>query len=57
MKQIQSQIIAVRDRGLAGVSFFFYETLWNLTNEPTAARKQGFTKVFGRSVARQTIIK
>jgi uncharacterized lipoprotein YddW (UPF0748 family) len=57
MQQIQAQIAAVRDRGLAGVSFFFYETLWNLTNEPAAARKQGFAKVFDRPVARQTIIK
>jgi uncharacterized lipoprotein YddW (UPF0748 family) len=57
MKQIQAQIAAVRKEGLAGVSFFFYETLWKLTNEPTTARKEGFRQVFAQSVARSTIIK
>jgi uncharacterized lipoprotein YddW (UPF0748 family) len=57
MKQIQAQIAAVRKQGLAGVSFFFYETLWKLTNEPAAARKDGFKQVFAQTVARSTIIK
>ena len=57
MKQIQSQIAAVRKQGLAGVSFFFYETLWNLTAEPVAVRKEGFGEMFDRPVARQSIIK
>ncbi len=57
MNQIQTQIEAVRKQGLAGVSFFFYETLWNLSSEPAAVRKAGFGKMFDRRVARQTIIK
>ncbi len=57
MKQIQAQIAAVRKQGLAGVSFFFYETLWKLTNEPATARKDGFRQVFAQSVARSSIIK
>jgi uncharacterized lipoprotein YddW (UPF0748 family) len=57
MKQIQTQIAAVRKEGLAGVSFFFYETLWKLTSEPAAARKNGFRQAFTQSVARSTIIK
>jgi uncharacterized lipoprotein YddW (UPF0748 family) len=57
MKQIQAQIAAVRQQGLAGVSFFFYESLWKLTNEPVSVRKDGFKQAFGRSVARSTIIK
>lgn len=57
MKQIQAQIAAVRKQGLAGVSFFFYETLWKLTNEPATMRKDGFRQVFAQSVARSTIIK
>jgi uncharacterized lipoprotein YddW (UPF0748 family) len=57
MKQIQAQIAAVRQQGLAGVSFFFYETLWKLTNEPATTRKDGFRQVFAQSVARSTIIK
>ena len=57
MKQIQTQIAAVRQQGLAGVSFFFYETLWKLTNEPVVARKDGFRQVFGKSIDRPSIIK
>jgi uncharacterized lipoprotein YddW (UPF0748 family) len=57
MKQIQAQIAAVRKEGLAGVSFFFYETLWKLTTEPATTRKEGFKQVFAQSVARSTIIK
>jgi uncharacterized lipoprotein YddW (UPF0748 family) len=57
MKQIQTQIAAVRKQGLAGVSFFFYETLWKLTNEPATVRKDGFKQVFAQTVARSSIIK
>jgi uncharacterized lipoprotein YddW (UPF0748 family) len=57
MQQIQTQIAAVRKEGLAGVSFFFYETLWKLTSEPAAARKDGFRQAFARSVTRSSIIK
>jgi uncharacterized lipoprotein YddW (UPF0748 family) len=45
MKQIQTQVAAVRKQGLAGVSFFFYESLWKLSNEPLATRKQGFKQM------------
>jgi uncharacterized lipoprotein YddW (UPF0748 family) len=57
IKQIQAQIAAVRKEGLAGVSFFFYETLWKLTNEPVAVRKDGFRQVFAKSIDRPSIIK
>ena len=57
MKQIQAQIAAVRKEGLAGVSFFFYETLWKLTNEPVVTRKDGFRQVFAKSIDRPSIIK
>jgi uncharacterized lipoprotein YddW (UPF0748 family) len=55
MQQIQQQVAVVRDRGLAGVSFFFYETLWNLTKEPTPNRKQGFKQLFPVPANRPTI--
>jgi uncharacterized lipoprotein YddW (UPF0748 family) len=54
MSQIQKQVAAVRDRGLGGVSFFFYETLWNLTKEPTPDRQQGFKQIFPTPVSRLT---
>jgi uncharacterized lipoprotein YddW (UPF0748 family) len=57
IKQIQTQIAAVRKEGLAGVSFFFYETLWKLTNQSITVRKDGFRQVFPKSVDRASIIK
>jgi uncharacterized lipoprotein YddW (UPF0748 family) len=57
MQQIQTQIDAVRREGLAGVSFFFYETLWKLTKESAAVRKDGFRQAFTKPVDRASIIK
>ncbi len=57
MTQIQAQIAAVRKEGLAGVSFFFYETLWKLTKESETARKDGFKQAFSKFVDRSSIIK
>ncbi|MGI0495468.1 glycoside hydrolase family 10 protein [Alkalinema pantanalense CENA528] len=42
MAQIQQQVKATRDRGYGGVSFFFYETLWNITGESSDRRKADF---------------
>jgi uncharacterized lipoprotein YddW (UPF0748 family) len=49
---IQEQVQAARDRGFLGVSFFFYETLWNLTNEPRDLRKDSLRSLFTPSVPR-----
>jgi uncharacterized lipoprotein YddW (UPF0748 family) len=57
MQQIQTQIAAVRKEGLAGVSFFFYETLWKLTKESTTIRKDGFKQAFTKPVDRASLIK
>jgi uncharacterized lipoprotein YddW (UPF0748 family) len=46
IQQIQTQVEKVRDRKFAGVSFFFYETLWNLSREPSVQRQTGFKKMF-----------
>ncbi len=46
MSQIKTQVQRVRDRQFAGVSFFFYETLWNLTGETPDRRKTGFQELF-----------
>lgn len=44
---IEDQVEAVRDRGYAGVSFFFYETLWNLSSEGTPPQRQrALTELF-----------
>ncbi|MBD2448709.1 glycoside hydrolase family 10 protein [Nostoc sp. FACHB-152] len=44
--QIQTQVQKVRDRNFAGVSFFFYESLWNLSKEPTSMRQAGLKNIF-----------
>jgi len=44
--QIQQQVGAVRRRGFAGVSFFFYETLWKRTEEPLKQRQADFSLLF-----------
>ncbi len=47
MAQIAEQIEAVRDRGYAGVSLFFYETLWNMSEAGTPLeRQEAFRKIF-----------
>ncbi|MGC1310023.1 MAG: glycoside hydrolase family 10 protein [Phormidesmis sp.] len=47
MDQIVEQVDAVRDRNFSGVSFFFYETLWNLSTEGTVAERQSsFQEIF-----------
>ncbi|WP_414549197.1 glycoside hydrolase family 10 protein [Anabaena sp. CCY 0017] len=46
IEQIKTQVEKVRDRKFAGVSFFFYETLWNLSQEQPLKRQIGFKKIF-----------
>jgi uncharacterized lipoprotein YddW (UPF0748 family) len=46
MKRIKTQVQAVRDRNFAGVSFFFYESLWQLAEEPAQHRQQTFKFLF-----------
>jgi uncharacterized lipoprotein YddW (UPF0748 family) len=46
MQQIETQVKNVRDRKFAGVSFFFYETLWNMSKEPLQERQTRLQKIF-----------
>jgi uncharacterized lipoprotein YddW (UPF0748 family) len=46
MQQVKTQVQSVRDRKFAGVSFFFYETLWNLTKEPSSERQASLRGIF-----------
>ena len=50
--QIEAQIETVREQQFAGVSLFFYESLWNLSTEPPAERLKSFKKVFSAAVKR-----
>lgn len=54
-KQIQTQVQEVRKREFAGVSFFFYETLWNLAKEKPFERQSVFQELFSVSVKRPNI--
>ncbi|MDJ0688124.1 MAG: glycoside hydrolase family 10 protein [Xenococcaceae cyanobacterium MO_188.B32] len=50
--RIQQQVDATRDRNLAGVSFFFYESLWNLATESPLNRQYRFQFLFQEKAKR-----
>jgi uncharacterized lipoprotein YddW (UPF0748 family) len=54
--QIQQQVETVRDRNFSGVSFFFYESLWTLTQEPSAQRQNAIASLFPEPVKRPAIV-
>ncbi|MEH2049078.1 glycoside hydrolase family 10 protein [Nostoc sp.] len=45
MQQIKSQVRAAQERGL-GVTFFYYESLWNDAQESLEERQAGFQNLF-----------
>jgi len=51
MNQIQQQVRAAQSEGL-GVSFFFYQSLWDNAPESIAERKSGFRSIFPKAVPR-----
>ena len=54
MQQIQSQVQAAQERGL-GVTFFYYESLWERAPEPVAERQAGFQNLFRTPALRARI--
>ncbi|HEY9696037.1 MAG TPA: glycoside hydrolase family 10 protein [Trichocoleus sp.] len=54
IRQIQSQVRATQSRGL-GVSFFYYESLWDEASEPIADRQSGFQLLFPYPALRSSI--
>ncbi len=46
MAQIQAQVEQVRRHQYAGVSFFFYESLWQWAREPIQYREAGLQQLF-----------
>ncbi len=54
MEQIQSQVRAAHQRGL-GVTFFYYESLWNYAQESVELRQAGFKNLFPRFARRSRI--
>ena len=53
--QVQNQVQSARDQGLAGVSFFYYETLWNNTPQTPTERQSAFRKLFPTPVKRPNL--
>ncbi|MEM9486940.1 MAG: glycoside hydrolase family 10 protein, partial [Cyanobacteria bacterium P01_F01_bin.116] len=51
MERIQEQVRAVRDRSYAGVSFFFYESLWWSNTETLEERQQSLRQLFPEKVS------
>ena len=49
---LTEQLAAVRDRGYAGVSYFFYQSLWAPGNETMAERDQQFRSSFSQAATR-----
>lgn len=45
MTQIQTQVEKVRKQKFAGISFFYYETLWNISKEKAQKRQQIWQKL------------
>ncbi|MBM0740567.1 family 10 glycosylhydrolase [Phormidium sp. CLA17] len=57
MSIIEQKIQIARDRGFSGMSFFFYETMWNLSNEPSQERKSSFQMLFAPTVTRPNLVR
>ena len=52
IEQIQAQVNTVRKLGFTGVSFFFYESLWNFGKEPLNERQSVFKELFPTPISR-----
>ena len=52
LKLLQQQIDRSRQERFAGVSFFFYESLWNFGSESVGERQNFFQKIFNKKVTR-----
>jgi uncharacterized lipoprotein YddW (UPF0748 family) len=56
-EQITKQVEIAREKGFAGVSFFFYESLWNLADEPIEQRHATFKQLFPSSVSHPNLVR
>lgn len=50
MPLIAEKVRSVRERGFSGMSFFFYESLWEWANDPPTAREAGLAELFPEAV-------
>ncbi len=54
---VANQTLAVRRAQLTGVSYFFYETLWNLAPDPAPTRQQAFRRLFFHPAPRPRLLR
>ncbi len=54
-QKIDNQVKIAREREFAGVSFFFYESLWNLTTESPQTRQTALKNLFHRQARRPNL--
>lgn len=52
MEQVKTQVEEVRKRGIGGVAFFFYESLWQWAKETPAQREEALKDIFSNPAAR-----
>jgi uncharacterized lipoprotein YddW (UPF0748 family) len=52
---IKKQVKMTRDRAFAGVSFFFYESLWNFGSESVSSRQAVLRSFFPTSITRPQV--
>ena len=50
--RIRQQVVNTREKNFAGVSFFFYESLWNLAFESPEQRKSALNSLFENPTSR-----
>ncbi|MDR9402475.1 MAG: glycoside hydrolase family 10 protein [Halothece sp. Uz-M2-17] len=56
MPMIQQQVQEVRDRGFDGVSFFFYESLWNWAEQSPMEREESLYDLFLFPARREVLV-
>jgi uncharacterized lipoprotein YddW (UPF0748 family) len=54
--QVTEQVEVARNWGFSGVSFFFYESLWNLAKEPPAFRQSALQNMFSTRMPRPNVL-
>ncbi|XTZ11986.1 MAG: glycoside hydrolase family 10 protein, partial [cyanobacterium endosymbiont of Rhopalodia inflata] len=52
IKRIIKQVETIRQKQFSGISFFFYESLWNFDTESAKARQSSYQKLFPTKVSR-----
>lgn len=56
INKIKTQVETTRNQGFAGVSFFFYESLWEIATELPHHRQSAFQAMFSSPIKRPTVL-